>query len=57
MDFVRIKFGTNEPLPVEHLFSSLIGQLAKPTANQPKKCSTDRGSEVTSYKIYTLVVV
>ena len=38
MDFVRSKFGTNEPLPVEHVFPHFLA-----------------GTEVTSYKIHTLV--
>ena len=39
MDFVRSKFGINEPLPVEHFFPHFLAGLL---------------CEVTSYKIHTL---
>ena len=46
MNFVRSKFGTNEPLPVERFFPFAV--CAQQTGQKVrKKCSTGRGSFVT----------
>ena len=36
MDFVRSKFGTNEPMPVEHFFLTFWMVCCAHTANWPK---------------------
>ena len=60
MDFVRRKFSTNEPLPVEHLFPHFWPVFCAHTANRPKSEEKVFNwqrficTEVTSYKIHTL---
>jgi hypothetical protein len=57
MDFVRSKFGTNEPLPVEHFFPHfLAGLLCVQQTGQKVRKKVFICTEVTSYKIHTLVL-
>ena len=55
MDFVRSKFGTNEPLPVEHFFPHFFGRfaVAQRTGQKSEEKSVQL-AEVTSYKFHTL---
>ena len=59
MDFVRSKFGTNEPLPDELFFPNfLVGLCAKQTSQKVRKKVFNWQryicTKVTSYKIHIL---
>ena len=53
MDFVRSKFGKNEPLPVEHFFPHfLTGLLRTHTANRSK--SEEKSVQLAEIHLYEL---
>ena len=54
MDFVRNKFGTNEPLPVEHFFPYFLA--AQQTGQKLRKKSVQR-AEVHLYRIKIHILV
>ena len=57
MDFVRSKLDTNEPLPVEHFFPAHTQQTGQKVRKKVVNWQRFICTEVTSYKIHTLVLL